>query len=134
MGQARIEADPRRFIYLGATSLPSRVCVAWHTARVKGFADVFSSELIVGAPAGTSLSIIPTVLNHVLGTKFKIIEGYKSPADVIIAIERGEVEGCAPPMRSSGRRSRLIRDGKLRLLMRAEENAGSGAGARAVGL
>ena len=121
MGQARIDADPRRYNYLGATSLPSRVCVSWHAARVKSLADAFAHELIVGAPAGTSLSIIPTVLNHVLATKFKIIEGYKSPADVIIAMERGEVEGICSGYMQFRTQEHLIREGKLRILLRAEE-------------
>jgi tripartite-type tricarboxylate transporter receptor subunit TctC len=58
----------------------------------------------------------------VLGTKFKIIEGYKSPADVIIAIERGEVEGLCSAYAQFRTQEQAIRDGKLRLLMRAEEN------------
>ena len=29
MGQANVEADPRRFQWLGATSFPARVCTAW---------------------------------------------------------------------------------------------------------
>src|SRR3954447_15290806 len=68
VGQSVIEADPRRFNWLRATSLPSRVCVAWHTARVKTLDDLFEHPFIVSAAAGTSLSIIPTVLNHVLQT------------------------------------------------------------------
>src|SRR5262245_49799449 len=84
MGLPLVEADPRRFIYLGAPSLPSRVCVAWHTAKVRKLDDLFTHELIVSASAGSSLSIVPTVLNHVLHTRFRIIEGYKGIADSII--------------------------------------------------
>ena len=78
MGQMNVEADPRRFNWLGATSLPARVCVRWVTAPVKTPADLFTQEFIVGgAGAGSSLSILPTVFNHVLGTRFRIIQGYK---------------------------------------------------------
>ncbi len=48
MGQPNIEADPRRFLWLGATSFPGRVCTASATAAVKTPADLFTSELIVG--------------------------------------------------------------------------------------
>src|SRR5207253_8749044 len=72
MGQPNIEADPRRFVWLGAYSLPGRVCVNWHTAPIKTAADLFTHDLIIaGGGAGSSLSIGPTVLNHVLGTKFR---------------------------------------------------------------
>src|SRR4029453_15122791 len=41
MGQANLEVDPRRFNWLGATSLPARVCVRWVTAPVKSSAGPF---------------------------------------------------------------------------------------------
>lgn len=123
MGLANIEADPRRFAFLGATSQPSRVCVNWHTARVKTVEDLFTQELITaGASYGASLSIIPTVLNHVLGTRFKIVEGYKGIPDAMIAIERGEAEGVCSSYGQFRSYERLIRDGKLHILLRAEES------------
>jgi tripartite-type tricarboxylate transporter receptor subunit TctC len=122
MGQSNIEADVRRFNWLGATSLPGRVCAAWHTTPVKSVADLFKHELIVGSSgAGTSNSILPTVANHVLGTKFRIIEGYRGSQDVILAVERGEVQGvCATTGQFRGA-ERLFKEGKLRVLFRSEE-------------
>jgi tripartite-type tricarboxylate transporter receptor subunit TctC len=122
MGQPNIEADPRRFIWLGAYSLPSRVCVNWHTAPVKTAADLMTQELIIaGGGAGSSLSIVPTVLNHVLGTKFRVIEGYKGITDAALAIERGEVQGVCMSYAQFNNYQTLIRDGKLRILFHAEE-------------
>jgi len=84
MGQANVEVDPRRFSWLGATSLPARVCVRWVTAPIRTPADLFTQEFIVGgAGAGSSLNILPTVFNHVLGTKFRIVEDYRSTQEVI---------------------------------------------------
>ena len=123
MGQVRIDANPRRFNYIGATSLPSRVCIAWSSARVQTINDLFKYELIVGAPSGTSLAGIPKVLNHVLNTKFKVIEGYRGPSDVIIAMERGEVEGVCSAYAQFRAHDQLFRDGKVRILLRAEETA-----------
>ncbi len=122
MGQSNIEADLRRFNWLGATSLPGRVCAAWHTTPIKSVADLLKQELIVGSSgAGTSNSILPTVANHVLGTKFRIIEGYRGSQDVILAVERGEVQGvCATTGQFRGA-DRLFKEGKLRLLFRSEE-------------
>ena len=79
MGQANIEADPRRFNWLGATSLPGRVCVRLaHRAGQDRRRTCSRQELIVGGVgAGSSTSIVPTVFNHVLGTKFHMIEGYE---------------------------------------------------------
>jgi tripartite-type tricarboxylate transporter receptor subunit TctC len=124
MGQPNIEADPRRFNWLGATSFPGRVCTAWHTSPVKTAADLFTHELIVGGSgAASTLSIVPTVLNHVLGTKFRVIEGYKAAQDVLLAVERGEVQGVCSSYGQFRSYDRFFRDGKLRILFRVEEAA-----------
>jgi tripartite-type tricarboxylate transporter receptor subunit TctC len=122
MGQSNIEADPRRFQWLGATSIPGRICTAWHTAPVKSIVDLFKQELIVGSTgASTSNSIVPTVINHVLGTKFRIIEGYRGSQDAILATERGEVQGVCATTGQFRSAARLIKEGKLRVLLRSEE-------------
>ncbi len=122
LGQANIEADPRRFVWLGAYSLPSRICVDWHTSPVKTPADLFTQELIIaGGGAGSSLSIVPTVLNHVLGTKFRVVEGYKGINDAALAIERGEVQGVCMSYAQFNNYRYLIEQGKLRIILHLEE-------------
>jgi tripartite-type tricarboxylate transporter receptor subunit TctC len=124
MGQANVTADPRLFNWLGATSLPSRVCVASATAPVKTAADLFAHELIVaGSGAGSSLSILPTVFNHVLGTKFRVIEGYKGTTEAVLAMERGEVQGVCATYGQFRTFEQLLREGKIRIILRAEEAA-----------
>jgi tripartite-type tricarboxylate transporter receptor subunit TctC len=124
MGQPNIESDPRRFIYLGGYSLPSRVCVNWHTASVKSPEDLFTQELIIaGGGSTSSLSILPTVINHVLGTKFRVVEGYKGINEAALAIERGEVQGVCMSYAQFNNYQHFIREGKLRILFHAEESA-----------
>src|SRR5262249_52762158 len=63
----------------------------------------------------------PTVMNHVLGTKFKLIMGYRGSNDAMLAVERGEVEGHStswtavkvahPEWRPSGRIAILVQFG-----------------------
>jgi len=122
MGQTNIEADPRRFNWLGATSLPVRVCIRSTSAPAKTPADLFSKEFIVGgAGAGSSLNILPTVFNQVLGTKMRIVLGYKGTNDVVLATERGEVHGACASYGQFRVFEQLFRDGKLAFLLRAEE-------------
>jgi hypothetical protein len=63
-----------------------RRCRASREARAK--------ELILGAvgPSGTAV-MLPAALNRVAGTRITIIKGYKSAAELGLAIERGEVQG-----------------------------------------
>jgi tripartite-type tricarboxylate transporter receptor subunit TctC len=122
LGQSNIKADPRKFNWLGGYSQPSRICVAWHTAPVKTMDDLFTKELITaGGGAGSSLSIVSTVLNHVLGAKFRVVEGYKGINDAMLAIERGEVQGVCMSLAQFNNYGNLIREGKLRILFHAEE-------------
>src|SRR5436309_2341980 len=123
MGQANVEVDPRRFSWLGATSLPARVCVRWVTAPIRTPADLFTQEFIVGgAGAGSSLNILPTVFNHVLGTKFRIVPGYKGTTDAVLAAERGEVDGVCASYGQFRVFEQIFRDRKLVFLLRAEED------------
>src|SRR5262245_63188111 len=63
MGLPNIEVDPRRFNWLGGYSLPSRVCVNWHTSPVKTIDDLFRREMLAaGRGAQSSLSILTVVL------------------------------------------------------------------------
>jgi tripartite-type tricarboxylate transporter receptor subunit TctC len=53
-------------------------------------------EVILGATGeGSGIFILPMAMNHVLGTKFKVVIGYKSSEDVNLAMERGEVQARA---------------------------------------
>ena len=122
LGQSNLEADPRRLIWLGGTSFPGRVCVVGEKAPIKTAADVFTQELIVGSNgAGNSTNILPSVFNHVLGAKFKLIEGYKGTPDIVLAIERNEVEGVCASYGQFRGNAQAFQEGKLRVLFRAEE-------------
>jgi tripartite-type tricarboxylate transporter receptor subunit TctC len=118
-----IEADPRKFIWLGATSFPGRVCVASTAAPVKTAADLFNTDLLTGAAgAGSSTDIVPTVINRVIGMRFKMVQGYRGAGDILIAVERGEVHAVCMSLGQFRTSEQKFRDGKLRYLLRAEES------------
>jgi len=122
-GQPNLDVDPRRFNWLGATSRPARVCVRWYTAPVETPADLFTHEFIVGAAGATSsLAILPTVFNNVLGTRIRIVQGYQGMGDTMLAVERGELQGLCASYQQFRVSEQLIKDGKLKFLLRAEES------------
>ncbi len=57
-------------------------------------------------------------MNAIVGTKFKIVAGYKSTNEVSLALERGEVEGRAGNNFNSLKMENAdwLRDGKIRLI------------------
>ncbi len=100
-GNAGAQFDPTRFSWLGTTTTETNVCMAYHTASVRTVQDLMMRELLVGDNgAGTGTGNYPKALNQLLGLKFKIIRGYGSSADVVLAMERGEVEGYCESLES----------------------------------
>jgi tripartite-type tricarboxylate transporter receptor subunit TctC len=96
LGTPGLSADPVKFNWIGRLLSNSAVLYAWHTARVKKIEDVFSHELIVST-SGAASRLNWTVLNNVVGTKFKIITGYKGTTESRLAMLRGEVEALSQP-------------------------------------
>lgn len=59
----------------------------------KTFEDLRRNQVIAAATAGASpANIFPTALNRLAGTKIKILVGYPGSQDMILALERGEVD------------------------------------------
>ena len=86
--------DPTKMSWLGTPTRETNVCVAYHTAKVKTVKDLFEHELIMGdVGPGSGTRIYPKALAGLLGMKFKLVGGYKSSADVMLAMQRDEVQG-----------------------------------------
>jgi tripartite-type tricarboxylate transporter receptor subunit TctC len=91
-----LEADLRDFNWVGNMSSHNQVTVAWHTSKIKTFADAQKQEMVMGCTGAGSISTqVPAIYNNVLGAKMKLVVGYPDGTDVNLAMERGEVEGRA---------------------------------------
>ncbi len=110
--------DPTKLSWLGTPATETNVCMAYHTAQVKTVQDLLQKQLIVGDTGpGTGTRQFPQVLNAVMGMKFKLVSGFKSSADVFLAMERGEVEGfCESYDSVKSRRPDWIPTKKVNLL------------------
>jgi tripartite-type tricarboxylate transporter receptor subunit TctC len=84
--------DPLKFRWLGSLNTETGLIIVSGAAPQKEMKDLFEQELLVGSSNPTT-DYMPLFLNNVLGTKFKIIAGYKSSNDVYLALDRGEVQG-----------------------------------------
>jgi tripartite-type tricarboxylate transporter receptor subunit TctC len=89
-----LKFDPPKFQYLGTANKEVRVCAFAANIPVKTFADAMKAEVILAASSdGGSTVDYPAVFNDVLGTKFRIVRGYKGTREITLAVERGEVQG-----------------------------------------
>jgi len=79
--------------FIGSINSEVAVVAAWHTAPHKSANDLFETELIVGGTTGVDPETTPRLLNALLGTKFKIVNGYPGTTEIILAMERGELQG-----------------------------------------
>ncbi|MCC6887591.1 MAG: hypothetical protein IT536_03570 [Hyphomicrobiales bacterium] len=85
---------PAEFLYLGSANVSVRVCATYRTSKTRTFDDALRRETTIGANApGGSLFDYAYFLRNELGAKFNIVRGYVGSIDVVLAMERGEVEG-----------------------------------------
>jgi len=80
------------FFWLGNPAVTNTTIITWHTTGIRSLHDATKRDVVLGASgAGSPSSQVPQILNNVLGTKFKIINGFPATA-IDVAMERGEVE------------------------------------------
>jgi tripartite-type tricarboxylate transporter receptor subunit TctC len=105
--------------WLASLASETGVAIAWHTTPLQTGKDLFEKELIVGGITNVDPETTPRMLNALIGTKFKIITGYPGTREIILAIERGEVQGLGDISISSLMRARpdWLRDKRVRILM-----------------
>ena len=84
--------EGQRFTWLGSANDEPGVCFSWHTSPITTAQDLFDKEMILGA-SGTSNLDFPLALNAVLGTRIRIVRGYNGTSSIMLAMERGEVQG-----------------------------------------
>jgi tripartite-type tricarboxylate transporter receptor subunit TctC len=90
----QLKANLREFAWLANMVYSNQLLVTWHTSPTKSLADAKQRVSTIGTTgAGSASGQYPSFYNNILGTKFKIIFGYRSGAEIDLAMERGEVEG-----------------------------------------
>jgi tripartite-type tricarboxylate transporter receptor subunit TctC len=96
LGTTGARFDSGRITWLGTPTMETHVCIATnsHQVKVKTVKDLYEYELIVGSN-GTSGGnyAYPKALSALLGMKFKVILGFQGGLHVLLAMERGEVDG-----------------------------------------
>ncbi len=86
LGAPSIQYKSAEFGWIGRVSMILQVLATLHPARAKTIEDVRNIETAMGATgAGSPSEGYPRLLNGLLGTKFKIVSGYSSSADTMLA-------------------------------------------------
>ena len=86
--------DPNKFEYLATADSGTRVCITGPMSKVKTFEDAQKQKTVIGASAaGGSTRDYAAFHKNAAGAQFEIVSGYKGTTDILLAIERGEVDG-----------------------------------------
>ena len=115
-----VQFDPMELNWIGNLTTETGMVVSWHNHPVKRAEDLFTHELIVGgAGSAADTEATPRLLNAVIGTKFRIVSGYRGNANILLALENGEIGGLGdwawPNIKT--RRPDFLRDRKINLIM-----------------
>ena len=85
--------DVSKMPYVGRVVTNIDVGAALPKSGITSFDDVRKKQFNVGASGGGSTTVLfPTALNKHAGAKFKLIRGYSGTINILLAMERGEVD------------------------------------------
>jgi tripartite-type tricarboxylate transporter receptor subunit TctC len=94
LGTSNVKFKSAQFNWIGRMSSSINVTIMNASSPVKSIQDAFDKESVLGATGRSATpTVYPSVLNNVIGTKFKIVMGYEGSVACMLAMERGEVDG-----------------------------------------
>jgi len=93
-----VKYDMTKFAWIGSAASETTVLAIRSDLPFKSFDELRKSgkPLVIGATGpGANTYDFPLLLKEFLGVNFKIVSGYSSSADIMLAIERKEVDARA---------------------------------------
>ncbi len=99
LGAPNVKFKAAEFNWIGRVAGGLNMAFVASRLPVKTIKDAFEREVLMGASGRSStVTIYPAVLANVTGVKFKLVMGYPSSTEAMLAMERGEVEGHSTSM------------------------------------
>jgi tripartite-type tricarboxylate transporter receptor subunit TctC len=116
IGTSATQFDATKLTWIGSTTNEYSVFLLWNTAPVKTWNDMLKTEFNVGGEgAGSDSDVYAMLVKNLFGAKLKLVSGYPGSAEIMLALERGELDGRAAFSWSSLKSSKpdWIRDKKV---------------------
>jgi tripartite-type tricarboxylate transporter receptor subunit TctC len=125
VGTDGAQYDANRFSWIGSMTTSPLTFTTWHTTGVKTIEDARHRELTVAASnKGAITYTFPRMLNEFLGTRLKIVSGYQGNSTMVVAMERGEVDGVTNSWDSwKSLNPSWLTEKKINLLVQTEPKA-----------
>ena len=119
LGVVGVRYRSEDFNWIGRITTVANLTMTWHTSKVRTIDDARRIEASVstGAHGGNAWQM-PSLLNAIVGAKFRLVSGYPSTAAMQLAMERGETEGAYGDYSSlRATRPDWLREGKVNLIV-----------------
>ncbi|MEY3551718.1 MAG: hypothetical protein RL735_66 [Pseudomonadota bacterium] len=119
LGGKGTQYDPTKFRWIGRIGSSNNVMYTWGASGIRNLEDAKKREVVMaGSGIISDANIYPNVFNALLGTKFKIVNGYTGTNESNLALERREVDGRGGGSYSSlqSTRPQWLADGLVSIL------------------
>jgi tripartite-type tricarboxylate transporter receptor subunit TctC len=125
VGTDGAQYDANKFAWIGSMTTSPLTLTTWHSTGVRTFEEARRRELVVAASnKGAITYTFPRMLNEFLGTKLKIVSGYQGNSTMVVAMERGEVDGVTNSWDSwKSLNPAWLAEKKINLLVQTEPKA-----------
>jgi tripartite-type tricarboxylate transporter receptor subunit TctC len=119
LGDRSVKYDVAKMKWLGRITDATQIFFVSSKVKGRTIDDFRHEQIIVGAVGRASVTYQnPAFLNYALGTKFKIVTGYRSAGASNLSVERGETQGAFTTWNDiHSYHSDWLRDGKIRIIL-----------------
>ncbi len=94
-GSQGVQYKSAEFNWIGRATSVIEIMMTKASSRAKTIQDAMQREVLIGGTGpGSPSQGYPNLLNAGAGTKFRIIAGYPASAEVLLAMEKGEVDAA----------------------------------------
>jgi tripartite-type tricarboxylate transporter receptor subunit TctC len=112
--------DATKVNWLPSPASFTALMVASRSAAVETFSDLQHTEVLMGTlNPGATPSFYAAIINDVLKTRIKLVYGYDSMSQAMLALQRGEVQGYPTAPVDSIKRAyaNLVSSGEIKFLL-----------------
>jgi tripartite-type tricarboxylate transporter receptor subunit TctC len=89
-----VSFDGRKFGWIGSMSSDTSLCLTGPKSAVKTFQAMLTTPVVMGGQyAGADSDVYAHLYKNVFGARIKLVSGYPGTNEIVLAMERGEVDG-----------------------------------------
>ncbi|MBX9761354.1 MAG: hypothetical protein K2Y29_21435 [Beijerinckiaceae bacterium] len=119
-GTKEANYDPMKLNWLGTPSTETALLLVWHNVPVANYKDLKTRELTMGSTgASSNTSLWARIFVETIGARLRIVNGYPGQVDILLGMERGEIDGYPGNFYSAmaAARPTWIPEGKVKVLV-----------------